>query len=99
MSIDRPNIALSQRETGLPATSEAFLNRLKPALEIGLNALAKTVDSGGLTITDGRLVVPKLNAEAVDPKLRQTRLRAFGMIGKVQLPDILIEIDAITGFS
>jgi TnpA family transposase len=87
------------RETGLPATSEAFLNRLKPALEIGLNALAKTVDSGGLTIADGRLVVPKLNAEAVDPKLRQTRLRAFGMIGKVQLPDILIEIDAITGFS
>ena len=42
---------------------------------------------------------PKLEALPKDPAVDQTRAGLFAAIGSVQLPDVIVAVDACTGFS
>lgn len=84
----------------LTADPEKFLTRLKAHLEAGLQALSEAVDAGDVNIDAGGLVhTPKIAALVQDTAIDSSRNAMFSIIGDVQIGDIIVEIDAATGFS
>lgn len=69
-------------------------------MSVGMYALAEAVERGKVNIDAKGLVhLPPINAldEEIEP--RKTREAVFKHIGQVQLPDMLMEVDAATHFS
>lgn len=68
-------------------------------LTTALKTIDAAVSRGDIRIENGRLVVPKLKAAPEDERLKAIRRELFAGVGKIQLPDLLITIDAATRFS
>ena len=84
----------------LNADPEKFLTRLYAHVEAGLQALSEAVEAGEVSIDDSGLVhLPQLAALAQDQAIDASRNAMFASIGEVQIGDIIVEMDAATGFS
>ena len=84
----------------LNADPEKFLTRLYAHVEAGLQALSEAVEAGEVSIDDSGLVhLPRLAALAQDQAIDASRNAMFASIGEVQIGDIIVEMDAATGFS
>jgi hypothetical protein len=85
---------------GLPGNAEPFLERLTEHLRAGLAALEEAREADRVTIgTDGALHLSAIDALPTDGIPKRTRDRIFKEIGTAQCADIIIEMDAHTGFS
>ena len=85
---------------GLPATADEFLEPQLELLKAGVAAVAEACVRGDAEIgTDGMLHLPAIVARPDDGEPRQTREMIYKMIGDVQFPDILLEMDAQCNFS
>lgn len=85
---------------GLPGTAEPFLDRLTEHLKVGLAALEEPREAGRVTIgTDGVLHLSAIGALPTDGIPKRTRDLIFEEIGTVQFADMIMEMDAHTGFS
>ncbi|WP_353506748.1 Tn3 family transposase [Variovorax sp. J31P179] len=85
---------------GLPPQASEFLGPILATMSVGMYALAEAVERGKVNIDAKGLVhLPPINAldEEIEP--RKTREAVFKRIGRVQLPDVLMEVDAATHFS
>jgi hypothetical protein len=87
------------RTQALPKTLEGYLGDYRATLTAQVVALDAAITAGEIGLREDRLRIPKLKALGEGPEVRATRRALFGAIGAVQLPDILIEIDALTHFS
>jgi hypothetical protein len=87
------------RGLGLPASGEKFLQRLEAGLTAGLAALADAVEAGAVVLERDQLRLPRRRSWPDDPRLEPVRQTLGRAIGDAQLPDVLIEIDALTRFS
>lgn len=61
--------------------------------------LQDAVAVGEIGVADDRFQIPRLQAVRKDPAVDGTRQRLFREIGSAQLPDVIVETDARTGFS
>ncbi|MBS2132233.1 Tn3 family transposase (plasmid) [Burkholderia thailandensis] len=85
---------------GLPRTAEPFLERLTEHLKAGLAALEEAREEGRVTIgADGMLHLSALAALPTDGVPKRTRDLMFKEIGTAQFADMIMEMDAHTGFS
>ena len=85
---------------GHPSDPREFIGPVLAAVSAGLSALAEAVQRGRVEISDDRLLhIPPLSALLDDIEPCKTREAVFQRIGDVQLPDILMEVDAATHFS
>lgn len=85
---------------GLPCKAMSFLEPILAGLSVGLTALTDAASCGQVEIgADSLLHLPPIRPldEEVEP--RKTREAVFKHIGSVQLPDLLLEVDAATHFS
>lgn len=87
------------RSLAVSAKPEPTIRWIKDELDIALKALDAALSRGDIRIENSRLVVPKLKAEPEDENLKSVRRTLFAGVGKIQLPDLLVEIDAATRFS
>lgn len=84
----------------LTSDPQKFLARLNAHLDVGLRALSEAVAVGKLEIdADGLVRLRKLEALPEDAAIQRSRDAMFSMIGRVQFGDMIVEIDASTGFS
>ena len=85
---------------GLPMQAMAFLEPILAGLSVGLSALAEAAGSGQIEIgADKLLHLPPIRPMDEEVEPRKTREAVFKHIGSVQLPDLLLEVDAATHFS
>lgn len=85
---------------GLPTQAMAFLDPLLAGMSVGLSALAEAVAHGQIDIgADRQLDVPPIRPMDEEVEPRKTREAVFRHVGQVQLPDLLLEVDAATHFS
>ncbi len=85
---------------GLPTQAMAFLGPILAGVSVALRALAEAAGRGQIDIgADKLLHLPPIRPldEEVEP--RKTREAVFKHIGSVQLPDLLLDVDAATHFS
>ena len=87
------------RDLAVSAKPESTIRWIKDELATALKAIDAAVSRGDIRIENDRLVVPKLKAAPEDEERKAVRRELFAGVGKVQLPDVLIAIDAATGFS
>ena len=87
------------RNLAVPAKPEATIRWIMDELAMALKAIDAAVSRGDIRIENDRLVVPKLKAAPEDERLKAIRRELFAGVGKIQLPDLLIAIDAATRFS
>ena len=87
------------RNLAVSAKPEATIRWIKDELAMALKAIDAAVSRGDIRIENDRLVVPKLKAAPEDERLKAIRRELFAGVGKIQLPDLLITIDAATRFS
>lgn len=84
----------------LTSDPEKFLARLHAHLDVGLRALSEAVAAGKLEIDgDGLVRLRKLEALPEDAVIQRSKEAMFSMIGRAQFGDMIVEIDANTGFS
>nr|WP_226382964.1 transposase [Burkholderia mayonis] len=84
----------------MPHTAEPFLERLTEHLKAGLAALEEAREAGRVTIgSDGALHLSAIEALPTDGIPKRTRDLMFKEIGTVQFADMIMEMDARTGFS
>ncbi len=84
----------------LPTQAMAFLGSILAGVSVGLTALAEAAGRGQIEIgADKLLHLPPIRPldEEVEP--RKTREAVFRHIGSVQLPELLLEVDATAHFS
>lgn len=86
-------------DLGVTMNAGAFLRRIKPVIDAGLEALAGTVREGELVIANGRLIIPRSKGADDDADIDRARRSLFETIGGAQLPDIVVDVDAATQFS
>jgi len=85
---------------GLPGTADEFVEPLLELLKTGVAAVADACEKGDVEIgTDGMLHMPAVAALEADGEPLKTRDMIYKMMGDVQLPDVLLEIDAQCNFS
>ena len=85
---------------GLPTQAMAFLEPILAGVSVGLTALAEAADRGQIEIgADKLLHLPPIRPMDEEVEPRKTREAVFKHIGSVQLPDLLLEVDAATHFS
>jgi len=87
------------REIGIAAKPEVMLRGLKADLSRALQTLDTAIRNGDVRIKDDRFVVPKLQAVEEELVVRATRRALYARIGPIELPELLIEVDASTRFS
>lgn len=80
-----PHIAIARQMT--------LLNDGLQRVEEGLRQSLLEIDEGG------SVRIPGIRAMAEEPELKKTALAVQDMIGPVQLPDLILEMDALTRFS
>jgi hypothetical protein len=95
---------LQQREhvelLGVPGSFDALLMPLVAAIHAGMQALVEALRMGKVEIgTDRMLHLPALAALPDDGEPVRTREAIYQRIGDVQLPDLILEVDAATNFS
>jgi TnpA family transposase len=85
---------------GLPPQAMAFLAPILAGVSVGLTALAEAAGRGQIEIgADKLLHLPPIRPMDEEVEPRKTREAVFKHIGPVQLPDLLLEVDAATHFS
>jgi TnpA family transposase len=85
---------------GLPEASETYVAPIMAGVSAGMIALAEAVSRGKVEIgADGLLHLPALAALTDEGEPRKTREAIFKQIGDVQLPDLLLEVDAACQYS
>ncbi|MEX3939877.1 DUF4158 domain-containing protein [Paraburkholderia sp. BR10937] len=85
---------------GLPGTADPFLERLTEHLKAALAALEEAREAGRVTIgPDRALHLSALEALPMDGIPKRTRDLIFSEIGTAQFADMIMEMDAHTGFS
>jgi TnpA family transposase len=85
---------------GLPPTADPFLERLTSHLHASLAAVDEARESGRVTIgPDAALHLSALEALPTDGVPKRTRDLMFREIGNAQFADMVMEMDARTGFS
>ncbi len=100
-----PEIWKKERERhlslmGVPDTANTFLDPLIEHIREGVLAVAKAHEDGKVSIdAAGMLHLTALEALPEDPEPQRLLNLMFGEIGQVQLPDLLLEVDAATHFS
>lgn len=82
----------------LPAKASAFLTPLLERVRAGVDAVAKAARAGTLRVDDELHLVP-LAANEEDPEVTQLRSRLDQRIGEVQLPEVILAVDAEVRFS
>ena len=87
------------RHLALTAKPEATINWIKDELVTALAKLDSAVTAGHVRIEEGRLIIPRIKAVEEDAQREAIRRALFAQVGKAQLPDLLVEIDAATRFS
>lgn len=84
----------------LPKDPDVFLEKLLKLIEAGLAAVAEAKEKAALEIgDDGFLHLPALEALPDEVTPKRTVELMFNQIGDVQLPDLMLEVDAHTNFS
>ena len=79
---------------------EKYLERVLQRLDESLGQLAKAAEDGLITFdADGDIHIDPIQALELDPQVSRTRDAMFSIIGEVQQGEMLIQIDAKTGFS
>jgi TnpA family transposase len=85
---------------GLHTEAMAFLGPILAGVSVGLTALAEAAGRGQIEIgADKLLHLPPIRPLEEEVEPRKTREAVFKHIGSVQLPDLLLEVDAATHFS
>jgi hypothetical protein len=85
---------------GMPTSATEFLEPLLANLVAGISAVAEAQRRGKIEIgTDGMLHLPAITALADQAEPVRTRETIYKLIGSVQFPDLLLEVDAATGYS
>jgi TnpA family transposase len=85
---------------GLPTAALAFLEPILAGVSVGLSALGEAAERGPVVIgADKLLHIPPIVPMDEEVEPRKTREAVFKHIGSVQLPDLLLEVDAATHFS
>ena len=85
---------------GLTMQAMAFLEPILAGMSVGLSALAEAAGRGQIEIgADKLLHLPPIRPMDEEVEPRKTREAVFKHIGSVQLPDLLLEVDAATHFS
>ena len=85
---------------GLTMQAMAFLEPILAGMSVGLSALAEAAGRGQIEIgADKLLHLPPIRPMDEEVEPRKTREAVFKHIGFVQLPDLLLEVDAATHFS
>ena len=82
----------------LPAQPAAFLNPLLARVRAGVDAVARATRSGVLRVDD-ELHLAALPADDEDPAVTKLRTRLDHRIGEVQLPEVILAVDARVHFS
>ena len=82
----------------LPVKSATFLKPLLDQIRAGVDAVAVAARSGALRIDD-ELHLSVLPAEAEDPQVTKLRAALDHRIGEVQLPEVILAVDAQVHFS
>jgi len=85
---------------GMPKSAAEFLEPLLANLMAGMSAVAEAQRRGKVEIgADGMLHLPAIAALADQAEPIRTRETIYSLIGSVQFPDMLLEVDAATGYS
>jgi hypothetical protein len=82
----------------LPAKAAPFLAPLLERVRAGVDAVATAVRAGALRVDDELHLAP-LAAEDEDPEVSRLRSRLDQRIGEVQLPEVILAVDAQVRFS
>lgn len=82
----------------LPAKASEFLVPLLARVLIGVDAVAAAARSGDLRVDD-ELHLASLAADEEDPKVTRLRSQLDQRIGEVQLPEVILAVDAQVRFS
>lgn len=84
---------------GVNASPKEYINRLRAQIKAGLEAVEEACVKGAIGIDKDGLHLPE--EDALDKPKEPERMREFlfGEVGLVQLPDLLIQADAMSGFS
>lgn len=83
---------------GLPAKADTFLTPLLSRVRTGVAAVAKAAANGSLRVDD-ELHLSALPAEEEDPKVIELRAQFDHRLGEVQLPEVILQVDARVRFS
>lgn len=85
---------------GLEVDPKIAVERQTMLLHAGTQAVLDGLDKGLLEIDEGGSVrIPKIRAMEEEPELRHTAQAVQDMIGAVQMPDLMVALDALTRFS
>jgi TnpA family transposase len=84
---------------GIPMQAASYTPQLLTNLEAGLVSLAEAVEAGEVRVDDQGVHLKALEAEEVPPDLESTKQALCKEVGVVQLPALLMAIDAETRFS
>lgn len=87
------------RDLSVTAKPESAIRKLEAGLATSLAALDAVVVAGERRVEDDRLIVPRPKAVEEDEVLRRARKALFDAVGRAQLPNVLVEVDAATRFS
>ena len=87
------------RHMHLPLKADRYLKPLLSSLEEGLESLAAAVKGGKVSIDGRGLHLEALVKEDQPEELDQAKRELIREVGCVQLPDLLVEMDYLTGFS
>lgn len=82
----------------LPANASTFLKPLLAKVRAGMDAVAAAARSGVLRVDD-ELHLSALPAEDEDPEVIKLRAKLDLRIGEVQLPEVILAVDAQVRFS
>lgn len=83
----------------LPTDPRHYIESLKRAAESGMQRVAEAVASGELRIEGGEFVLDKLEKEVLPPEVAAARALINEEIQPAQLPEILLHMDFMTGYS
>jgi len=84
----------------MPTSAAEFLEPLLANLVAGMSAVAEAQRGGKIEIgADGMLHLPAITALSDQSEPVRTRETIYKLIGSVQFPDLLLEVDAATGYS
>lgn len=86
-------------QLNLPLKADDFLDPLCAGLEAKLKEVRDALGRGDISIEEGSIRLPRLKAEASAAETDRWRDELFEEVGTVQLPDLILEMDGLTGFS
>ena len=91
--------AQAMRTNRWTPTISSYLRRFQGPLSLRMEMLDEAVTNGEVGVAAGRFQIPRLQAAPKDPAVDATRADLFGRIGAVQIPEVIVSVDASTRFS